>query len=64
MKAYLSKPGGKVLLLTLDSENEVEAQILDEMGRTVPVLQLSARGSTVEGIVRIQYESRRSVENG
>lgn len=56
MKAYLNKPGGKALLLTLDSENEAEAQLLNEMRRVIPVLQLTASGSTVEGIVRLQYE--------
>ena len=55
MKAYLNKPMGGKLLLTLDSENEAEAVILREMAQTVPTLQIAASGNTLEGIVRIQY---------
>ena len=55
MKAYLAKPGLKYLLLTLDSENEAEAQILMEMAATIPILHLAAKGSTIEGVVRIQF---------
>jgi len=55
MKVYLSKPKGEYLLLTLDSENEAEAQILTELAHTVPVLHLTASGKTIEGVVRVQY---------
>jgi len=62
MKAYLSKPGDQPLLLTLDSEDEGdegESRILREMGDVVPLLQLVAKESTVEGTVRLQYQEVR-----
>lgn len=59
MKAYLTKIGDESLLLTLDSENEAEAEILMEMTNTVPVLQLTSKGSTIDGVVRIQYSEQK-----
>lgn len=57
MKAFLSKPAaGKMLLLTLDSENEAEANILQEVAKTIPTLNLLSGGnSLVDGVVRLQY---------
>ncbi|MDD5703497.1 MAG: hypothetical protein PHU23_15790 [Dehalococcoidales bacterium] len=57
MKVYLSKRGDKPLLLSLDSENKGEAQILMEMANAVPVLVITSSGSDIEGRVRIQYKA-------
>ena len=48
--------------MTLDSEDEGdegESRILREMGDVVPLLQLVAKESTVEGTVRLQYQEVR-----
>ena len=57
MKVNLSKSGDKPLLLSLDSENKGEGQILMEMANAVPVLVITASGSDIEGRVRIQYKA-------